>query len=195
MPALRTGLHHFAQALFIFAAQSSACNRMHSVMQRCARWLLATHDRVSGDEFFLTHLFLSQMVGVRRSSVTLAAESLRDAGAITYARGRIRVLDRARLRERSCDCYDIVRSTYDRLLEGQATANPLTGVAFAQDGKSIVHAGDPGASDGDGNELQSTGITKASEAIRAALLQLSRAESELRLAEKLEGELRKSSSS
>jgi CRP-like cAMP-binding protein len=142
-PRLRVALHRFSQALYTFASQSSACNRMHSVSQRCARWLLATHDRLDADEFPLTHLFLSQMVGVRRSSVTLAAEELRDAGAIAYARGKISIVSRTKLREHSCDCYEIVRATYDRLMEGLFTPHPLDGLDLSEDGKSAVHAGDP----------------------------------------------------
>lgn len=144
IPALALALHRFSQALFTFASKSSGCNRKHSVVQRCARWLLITHDRVDGDEWRLTHLFLAQMLGVRRSSVTIAAETLRAAGAITYTRGKIRVIDRALLRQHSCDCYDIVRSTYDRLVEGVETRSPLSDVVMSSDGMSLAHAGTDG---------------------------------------------------
>lgn len=144
-PKFVAALHRFSQALYTFAAQSSACNRMHSVAQRCARWLLATHDRLEADEFALTHLFLSQMVGVRRSSVTLAAEALRDAGAIAYGRGRIRIVNRSMLRQHSCDCYEIVRTTYNRLLDGIGGETPLSGIRLEAHGKSTAHAGDPSA--------------------------------------------------
>lgn len=143
IPELRTALHRFSQALFTFAAQTSGCNRKHSVVQRCARWLLVTHDRVPGDEFYLTHLFLAQMLGVRRSSVTISAEALRSAGAISYTRGKIRILDREILHARSCECYDIIRSTYDRLLEGIPTPSPLSGLALSDGQMSLAHAGDP----------------------------------------------------
>lgn len=123
-PELQRVLHRFAQALFTFAAQTSGCNRKHSVVRRCARWLLVTHDRVPADTLELTHLFLAKMLGVRRSSVTIAAEELRSAGAISYSRGKIRIIDRDILHDRSCDCYDIIRITYDKLL-AQATRSPL----------------------------------------------------------------------
>lgn len=137
-PELRQALHAFSQALFTFAAQTSACNRKHSVVQRCARWLLVTHDRVPGDEFELTHLFLAHMLGVRRSSVTVAAETLRDAGAIAYSRGRIRIEDREKLFDLACDCYSIIRSTYDRLLDGRVTPSPLGGLVGSKGGVSTL---------------------------------------------------------
>jgi len=145
-PELRHALHRFSQALFTFAAQSSACNRKHSVVQRCARWLLTTHDRVPGDEFELTHLFLAQMLGVRRSSVTVAAEALRAAGAITYSRGRVEIVDRELLHSKSCPCYDVIRSTYDRLIEGRGTHSPLYDLTLSNGDVSLVHAGEPGRS-------------------------------------------------
>ena len=140
-PSLRPHLHQYSQALFTFAAQSSACNRQHSVVQRCARWLLTTHDRVPGDDFYLTHLFLSQMLGVRRSSVTIAAEVLRAAGGITYTRGRVRIVNREILESRSCECYAIIRSTYDRLLAGRNTPSPLEAVSFADGDDSLAGGG------------------------------------------------------
>ena len=118
-------LHRFTAALFAFVGQTSGCNRLHAIEQRCARWLLQTHDRVPGDAFKLTHLFLSQMLGVRRSSVTVAAESLRDAGAITYTRGVVKIVARDILESRACGCYALVRQTYDRLLgDGVSAARP-----------------------------------------------------------------------
>jgi PAS domain S-box-containing protein len=143
VPAMRSLLHRFSQALFTFTAQSSACNRQHSVVQRCARWLLMTRDRVPGDEFYLTHLFLSQMLGVRRSSVTVAAEVLRAAGAIAYTRGKVRVLDRDILLSRSCECYAIIRSSYDRLLAGRDTPSPLQSVALSDGEESLALGGSP----------------------------------------------------
>jgi PAS domain S-box-containing protein len=140
-PAMRSRLHRFSQALLTFTAQSSACNRQHSIVERCARWLLTTHDRVTGDDFHLTHLFLSQMLGVRRSSVTIAAEVLRAAGAITYTRGRVRVVDRGILHRRACACYDIVRSAYDRLLADRDTSSPLSGIAMSDGDTSLATGG------------------------------------------------------
>ena len=89
--------HSFVQALFSLVGQNAACNRLHTMHQRCARWLLMTHDRVGADEFHLTHEFLSQMLGSRRASVTEAAAGLKQAGAISYHRGNLRILDRRAL--------------------------------------------------------------------------------------------------
>ena len=144
-PELRGALHRFSQALFSFAAQTSGCNRKHSVVQRCARWLLVTHDRVPGDEFFLTHLFLAQMLGVRRSSVTIAAEALRAAGAITYSRGKVRIVDRDTLLTRSCNCYPVIRATYDRLMAGVPTPNPLARLTLSRDDMPLAHDGHDGS--------------------------------------------------
>ena len=138
VPAMHPIMHRYSQALFTFAAQSSACNRQHSVVQRCARWLLTSHDRCPGDDFYLTHLFLSQMLGVRRSSVTIAAEILRTSGAIRYSRGRVHIVDRAKLEDKSCECYAIVRSTYDRLLMGRDTPSPLDAVRFSAGDESLT---------------------------------------------------------
>lgn len=93
-----------------------ACNALHPVGERCARWLLMTHDRVGQQDFHLTHEFLAQMLGVGRPTVTLAAGLLQTAGLIRYHRGHIQVLDRERLEEASCECYTAIRSLYDRPL-------------------------------------------------------------------------------
>ena len=109
-------LLRYTQALQEQTSQSVACNGRHTMDERCARWLLMTHDRVGGDEFQLSHNFLAQMLGVRRASVTVAAGMLQQAGLIAYARARVRVLDRERLEQASCECYRIVKDKYDRLL-------------------------------------------------------------------------------
>ena len=108
-------LQRFTEATFVFAAQSSACNRLHSVGQRCARWLLHTHDRVGAGEFVLTQEFLSEMLGVRRASVSEVAGGFQQSGLISYSRGTIRVLDREGLEESCCECYRIIREEFDRL--------------------------------------------------------------------------------
>jgi CRP-like cAMP-binding protein len=114
---LRRVLHRYTQAFLTQVAQTASCNRMHEVQERCARWLLMTHDRVDGsDTFPLTHEFLSFMLGVRRAGVTVAAGALQRAGLITYTRGKITVVNRAGLEEASCECYGIVRSHFQRLL-------------------------------------------------------------------------------
>ena len=110
----------YSQALWEQTAQSVACNRRHAMEERCARWLLMTHDRVGSDTFPLTQGFLAAMLGVRRASVTVAAGMLQEAGLIRYTRGRITILDRARLEEATCECYRTVKEKYDRLL-GQQT--------------------------------------------------------------------------
>ena len=105
----------YTQGLLAMTAQSTACNKLHPVNERCARWLLITHDRVPGDEFPITHEFLSMMLGTRRASVTVAAGALQQAGLITYHRGHIKVLDRPGLEAASCECYGVVREEMDRL--------------------------------------------------------------------------------
>jgi CRP-like cAMP-binding protein len=118
IPALRALLDYYAVALFALVAQSAACNRMHPMVERCARWLLMTHDRVDAAEFPMTHDFLSEMLGVRRPSVSVAAKALQDAGLITYHRGKVKVLNRAGLEAASCECYGLIRERFDRLPGG-----------------------------------------------------------------------------
>jgi CRP-like cAMP-binding protein len=113
-------LLRFALAYFNQVAQSVACNRLHSLEERCARWLLITHDRVEGDEFRLTQEFLSFMLGVHRPAVTLAAGVLQKAGYIHYSRGRIVVTDRAGLEGASCACYQTTRDDYAELIGRRA---------------------------------------------------------------------------
>jgi CRP-like cAMP-binding protein len=116
-PALRRILHRYTQAFITQVAQTAACNRNHKLEERCARWLLMTHDRVDGsDTFALTHQFLAYMLGVRRSGVTIAAGTLQKAGLIRYTRGQITITDRKGLEEASCECYAVVREHFDRLL-------------------------------------------------------------------------------
>ena len=113
-----------AQALQEQTAQSVACNRRHGIDERCARWLLMTHDRVGADQgvdtFPLTQEFLAFMLGVRRASVTVAAGMLQQAGLIKYSRGRITVRDRAGLEAASCECYGVVKRKYGQLLGPEA---------------------------------------------------------------------------
>lgn len=106
----------YTQALFTHMAQTSACNRHHALDQQLCRWLLLNLDRRDGDEIFVTQERISVMLGVRREGVTGAALKLQKAGLIQYRRGRIAILDRAGLEERSCECYAVVRRAYDRLL-------------------------------------------------------------------------------
>src|SRR5688500_10551917 len=101
-PAVRHLLPRFAQYYTDPVSRSVACNRLHTLDERCARWLLMTHDRVEGDSFELTHEFLALMLGVRRAGVTVAMGALQAAGILRYTRGRITILDRPRLEEASC---------------------------------------------------------------------------------------------
>jgi CRP-like cAMP-binding protein len=110
-------LYRYAQALFNQVAQTAACNAAHQIRQRCARWLLMTHDRVDTDELQLTQHFLSQMLGVRRAGVSNAAEDLQSDGFITYRRGIVKVTDRKGLEKASCDQYGIIKAEYERLVE------------------------------------------------------------------------------
>ena len=112
-PTLRRILLRYSQALFHQVAQTAACNRAHTVDERCARWLLMTHDRVLSDSFILTQEFLSQMLGVHRPTVSLAARMLQKAGIITYVRGQVTVLDRKALEEASCECYRSIVEQYE----------------------------------------------------------------------------------
>jgi len=116
-PAFARILNRHSLALFNQAAQSVACNRLHSLEARCARWLLMTHDRMRLEPFVLTHEFLSYMLGVHRPAVTLAAGVLQRAGLIRYTRGHVTVLDRAGLEAASCACYELTRKNYKRLME------------------------------------------------------------------------------
>ena len=103
----------FVHSMFTQVAQTAACNRLHTLDQRLARWLLMTHDRTIGDSCPLTQEFLSRMLGVRRAGVSVAANSLRQNGLIDYHRSDIRILDRKGLEHAACECYEIVRQEYD----------------------------------------------------------------------------------
>lgn len=114
--ALATLVERYTLAFFSQVSQQVACNGLHSIEQRCARWLLLTHDRVGTDEFPMTHEFLSQMLGVRRASVTVTAGILQKAGFVEFSRGRVRVVDRPGLEGAACECYGVTREVYDRML-------------------------------------------------------------------------------
>ena len=94
---------------------STACNALHEVPERCARWLLTTHDRVREDTFKLSHEFLGMMLGVRRQSVTVAAGTLQRAGLITYRQGIVQIRDRKGLEGAACECYALIRQGFDAL--------------------------------------------------------------------------------
>lgn len=123
---LRGVLLRYTQYLFDQVAQAVACDRLHSVDQRCARWLLMTFDRVGSDAFALTHEQLAGLLGVRRAGVSQAAERLQRSGAIAYSRGKMRILDRGRLEATACECYRTMHEDFDRLLgrAGRTRARP-----------------------------------------------------------------------
>jgi len=106
----------YTQALITQISQTAVCNRLHSLEMRLCRWLLLSHDRVKSDELLMTQEFISNMLGGRRESVTVAAGRLQDAKLIRYARGHITILDRTGLEEIACECYRIVKEETDRLL-------------------------------------------------------------------------------
>lgn len=125
-PDMRRLLNRYTASYLTQVAQTAACNRLHGIEARCARWLLMTHDRVSEAERFpLTQEFLAIMLGVRRSGVNVAAGALRDAGIIRYSRGAVRVLDRPGLEAAACECYGVVRGQYDRLLARTSNSTML----------------------------------------------------------------------
>jgi CRP-like cAMP-binding protein len=109
-------LLRYTQALITQMAQTAVCNRHHSVDQQLCRWLLLSLDRLASNELSMTQELIANMLGVRREGVTEAAGKLQDAGLIRYNRGKITVLDRPGLEARSCECYQVVKTEFDRLL-------------------------------------------------------------------------------
>jgi CRP-like cAMP-binding protein len=105
----------YTRALLRLVGQSAACNRKHATEQRCARWLLMSHDRVQADTFHLTQEFLAEMLGIRRTAVTGCAGNLRRKGLISYRRGWITVLNRRGLEKASCECYAVIRREFDEI--------------------------------------------------------------------------------
>ena len=112
VPKFREALNKYALGYINVLAQLVACNRLHALDSRYARWLLMTHDRVGRDTFPLTQEFLAMMLGVRRSGVTLAATAFSDAGFIKYSRGTMTIVDRAGLEKESCECYAVERRQF-----------------------------------------------------------------------------------
>jgi CRP-like cAMP-binding protein len=116
LPGFRRVLLRYTQALIAQIAQGGACNRMHPIEKRCARWLLMTQDRVGANHFHLTQEFLAQMLGVRRPSVSIAANMLQEEGFITYSRGLVMITDRKGLEAASCNCYRVIQGAFERLM-------------------------------------------------------------------------------
>jgi CRP-like cAMP-binding protein len=122
--AARRLLDRHVRGLLVQAAQIAACNRLHPVEERCARWLLMTHDRAGRDEFLVTQEFLALMLGVRRARVNVAAGILQRAGYIRYTRGRMRLTDRVGLEQTACECYGVITHEYKRLNSGIVASQP-----------------------------------------------------------------------
>ncbi len=112
---LKKWLLKHVQALLVQSAQTAACNRLHTIDARLARWLLTCHDRVEADQLLLTHDFLAQMLGSPRTTVTLAAGDLQRASLIDYSRGKVMIRSRAGLEKIACECYRSVRDEFRRL--------------------------------------------------------------------------------
>jgi CRP-like cAMP-binding protein len=113
---IRRRLDRYLQAYVNMLGQLAACNRLHSVHERCARWLLMSNDRVGRDEILLTHEYLAMMLGTGRSGVTIAVGTLQQAGFIHSAHGLITILDRAGLENASCECYEVAREQFEGLI-------------------------------------------------------------------------------
>jgi len=115
-------LLRYTQALITQMSQTAVCNRHHTIDQQLCRWLLLSLDRLRANELAMTQELIANMLGVRREGVTEAALKLQQAGLISYARGRITVLDRPGLEKRTCECYAVVKREYDRLLPANLAA-------------------------------------------------------------------------
>lgn len=109
-------LQRYTQALFVQTAQGAACNRVHNQEQRFCRWILMMHDRVGSDTFPLTHEFIAQMLGVRRATVSEIAAAMQATDLIQYHRGTMTIRDRAGLEAASCECYQVIRAEFDRVV-------------------------------------------------------------------------------
>lgn len=112
---LRSWLQRCIQGLLVQTAQTAACNRVHELEERLARWLMMCHDRVQSDHLPITHEFLAMMLGTRRTTVTVAAGMLHKAGLIAYSRGHVTIQNRERLALAACECYQIIHEEYARL--------------------------------------------------------------------------------
>jgi len=131
----------YTQALLTQIGQTAVCNRHHSVDQQLCRWLLMSLDRLDSDELVMTQELIANMLGVRREGVTEAAGKLQRAGVIQYSRGRIRVLDRARLEMMACECYEVVRREFARLLPWQTEQSAPPAAAPARSTKKRSEKG------------------------------------------------------
>ncbi|HVG26588.1 MAG TPA: Crp/Fnr family transcriptional regulator [Acidobacteriaceae bacterium] len=115
MPGLRDQVYRIIYLRIALAAQSVLCNRLHEVEQRLARWLLTLADRVESEQINVTQEYMAEMLGTRRSTVTVAAQALQQRQLISYSRGKVTILDRPRTIATACECYPIVESSHRRL--------------------------------------------------------------------------------
>jgi CRP-like cAMP-binding protein len=119
-PILKRELEQFSQIMAMQVAQIGACNRLHDVQERMARWLLMCAERVGSASMPLTQELLAQMLGTRRSTVTVAAGALQKAGLITYSRGNLRIIDRVKLEQAACECYRLVQQQIRQWTDGSS---------------------------------------------------------------------------
>jgi CRP-like cAMP-binding protein len=142
--AMRGTLLRYAQSLITQIAQTSVCNRHHSVDQRMCRWLLGRLDRLESSELRVTHELMADRLGVRRESVTDVAASLQQAGIIRYRRGHVSVLDRDSLERRGCECYAVVKQETDRLLHIPARSHDIAAPRPGVSRRAYSLVGSPG---------------------------------------------------
>jgi len=114
--AVRSVLLKYTQAMLAQVTQNAACNSLHNIEQRFARWLLESRDRIGSDQLQLTHAFIAEMLGVRRAGVTEVSCRFEERGAVRKSQGRLRITDDAKLEAASCECYRVLAEEYDRLL-------------------------------------------------------------------------------
>jgi CRP-like cAMP-binding protein len=138
LPTLTTILHRYSVMMFTFAAQNSGCNRKHAVEMRCARWLLTVSENLRRPELDLTHEFVSQMLGVRRATVTDTLATFEQKGLISTKRRLITLLDIDGLEAISCECHEIIRAARGRLLGGSPVASPLRDVIKSRGETSLI---------------------------------------------------------
>jgi CRP-like cAMP-binding protein len=137
--SLRNLILRYKEALLGQVQQTAACNALHQLEARLARWLLQTADRVDGPSLPLTQEFMSQMLGVRRTTVTLVAGNLQQAGLISYHRGRVVILNRAGLEEAACECYETLRRRTEAVFIERDTDHAAENVEAALPGSQLVH--------------------------------------------------------
>jgi CRP-like cAMP-binding protein len=141
LPGLNALLHRYSVYLFTFTAQNSGCNRRHSIEQRLSRWLLIVQDRMAADEFELTHDFMSQMLGVRRASVTDALSELERRNLIRTRRGFVTIADRGGMESIACECYGVIRDALEAFLQHTGGSTAFADKQLSRDGFSTLGDG------------------------------------------------------